>query len=66
MLWIDLRTHPDNNIHGGGLFLNNICDGVKIEIKCKVGRSRNITCHLFVVADAITEIMKSNLVNIKY
>ena len=22
-LWIDLRSHPDNDIHGGGLFLNN-------------------------------------------
>ena len=22
-LWIDLRTHPDNGIHGGGMVLNN-------------------------------------------
>ena len=36
-LWIDLRTHPDNTIHRGGLFLNNTRDGVKIEIKRKVG-----------------------------
>ena len=65
-LWIDLRSHPDNDIHGGGLFLNNTRDGVKIEIKRQTGGSGNITCHMFVVADAIVEIMKSNLQNIKY
>ena len=65
-LWIDLRCHPDNDIHGGGLFLNNTRDGVKIEIKCQTDESGNITCHMFVVADAIMEIMKSNLHSIKY
>ena len=65
-LWIDLRSHPDDDIHGGGLFLNNTRDGVKIKIKRQTGGSGNITCHMFVVADAIMEIMKSNLQNIKY
>ena len=32
-LWIDLRTFPDNGIHGGGLHVNNTRDGVKLEIK---------------------------------
>ena len=31
-LWIDLRTFPDNGIHGDGLTLNNTRDGVKLEI----------------------------------
>ena len=65
-LWIDLRSQPDNDIHGGGLFLNNTRDGVKTKIKRQTSGSGNITCHMFVVADAIMEIMKSNLQNIKY
>ena len=65
-LWIDLRSHPDNDIHGGGLILNNTRDGVKIEIKRQTDGSGNITCHMFVVADAIMEIKESNLLNIKY
>ena len=65
-LWIDLRSYPDNDIHGGGLFLYNTRDGVKIEIERQTGGSGNITCHMFVFADAIMEIMKSNLHNIKY
>lgn len=65
-LWIDLRTHPDNNIHGGGLVLNNTRDGVKLEMKRKVGGSGSINCHMFVVADALMEVMNSNLRAIMY
>ena len=65
-LWIDLRSHPDNDIHGSGIFLKNTQDGVKIEIKRQTGGSGNITCHMFVVADATMEIKQSNLDSIKY
>ena len=65
-LWVDMRTHPDNLIHGGGLALNNTHDGVKIEIKRKQSGSGTVTCHMFVVADAVMEIMNSSLRSIKY
>ena len=65
-LWIDLRTYPDNSIHGGGLVLNNTRDGLKLEMKRKVGGTGNITCFMFVVADALMEVMNSNLRSIMY
>ena len=65
-LWIDLKTYPDNDIHGGGLTLNNTRNRVKLEIKRKVGGSGNMTCHMFVVADALMEVMNSNLKSILY
>ena len=66
-LWIDLRTHPDNDIHGGGFLLNNPRDGVKMEIRQQTdGGSGKITCYMFLVADAVMEIINSNLLNIKY
>ena len=65
-LWIDLRTFPDNGIHGGGLHVNTTRDGVKLEIKRKTGGSGNITGHMFVVADALMEIMNTELKSIKY
>ena len=65
-LWIDLRTHPDNGIHGGGLVLNNTRDGVKIEIKRNLSGSGSMTCYMFVVADALMEVMNSNLRLIMY
>ena len=65
-LWIDLRTYPDNGFHGGGLTLNNTRDGVKLEIKRTVGGSGNMTCHMFVIADALMEVQNSNLKAILY
>ena len=65
-LWIDLRTHPDNDIHGGGFLLKNTRDGVKIEIRRQTSGSGSITCNMFLVADAVMEIINSNLHSIKY
>ena len=65
-LWIDLRTHPDNDIHGGGFLLNSTRDGVKTESRRQTGGSGSITCHMLLVADAVMEIINSNLNSIKY
>ena len=65
-LWIDLRTFPDEVIHGGGFSLDSTSDGVKLEIRRKAGGSGKITCYIYVVSDALVEIMNSGLVSIKY
>ena len=59
-LWIDLRSHADNEIHGSGLALKDTRDGVKLEIRRKVGGSGNIACDMFIVADALMQIQNSN------
>ena len=64
-LWIDLRTHSDN-IRGSGLALRDTRDGVKLEIRRTTGGSGNIPCHMFIVADALMEIMNSSLRSIMY
>ena len=65
-LWIDLRTFPDEEIHGGGFSLDSTSDGVKLEIRRKAGGSGKITCFIYVVSDALVEIVNSGLVSIKY
>ena len=65
-LWIDLRTHSDNNIHGSGLALRDTRDGVKLEIRRTTGGSGTITCHMFIVADVLMEISNSSLRSIMY
>ena len=66
-LWIDLRTFPDEGIHGGGFSLDSTSsDGVKLEIRRKAGGSGKVTCYIYVVSDAIVEIMNSGLASIKY
>ncbi|KAK3747203.1 hypothetical protein QZH41_004130 [Actinostola sp. cb2023] len=65
-LWIDLRTFADNKIHGNGLLLNSTKDGVKLEMKRKVGGSGTLTCYMFVIADALMEIQDRSLKAILY
>ena len=65
-LWVDLRSHTDNEIHGSGLALKDTRDGVKLEIRRKVGGSGNITCDMFIVADALMQIKNSGLNAILY
>ena len=65
-LWIDLRTFPDEVIHGSGFSLDSTSDGVKLEIRRKTGGSGKITCYVYIVSDALVEIMKSGLASIKY
>ena len=65
-LWIDLRTFPDEEIHGGGFTLDSTSDGVKLEIRRKAGGSGKVTCYIYVVSDAIVEVMNGKLSTIKY
>ena len=65
-LWIDLRTFPDPEIHGEGFALDSTSDGVKLEIRRKAVGSGKVTCHMFVVSDAIAEVMNGGLSSIKY
>ena len=65
-LWIDLRTFPDPEIHGGGFALDSTCDGVKLEIRRKAGGSGTVTCYMYIVSDAIAEVMNGGLSSIKY
>ena len=65
-LWIDLRAHSDNSIHGSGLALRDAQDGVTLEIRRTTGGSGTITCHIFIVADALMEIANSGLRSIMY
>ena len=65
-LWIDLRTFPGKDIHGGGFTLDSTSDGVKLEIRRKAGGSGKITCYMYVVSDALVEIMNSSLHSINY
>ena len=60
-LWVDMRTFPSNNIHGGGLKLDNTLGGIQLMIKRKTGGSGNISCYVFVVADAVMDVMNSDL-----
>ena len=65
-LWIDLQTIPDSKIHGGGFSLDSTLDGVKLEIRRKAGGSGKVTCYIYIVSDALVDVMNGGLGSIKY
>ena len=65
-LWIDLRSFPDPEVHGGGFSLDSTSDGVKLEIRRKAGGSGKVTCYIYIVSDAIVEVLNGGLNGIKY
>lgn len=65
-LWIDLRSYPDNSIHGNGLHLSSTKDGVKIEMKRTSAGSINVTCYMFVIGDGLLEFENNDLKAIMY
>ena len=65
-LWIDLRSYPDNHVHGNGLELTSTRDGIRLEINREKRGGRVLTCYMFVVADAAMSIINSNLKEIAY
>ena len=66
-LWIDLQSHFDNEVHGSrSFFSSDTRDGVKLLIKRNTGGSGHFTCYMFVVADALMEMLGGSLKSILY
>ena len=65
-LWIDLRTYPDDSIHGNGLRFDDTKDGVKLEITRTSSGSAGdtLTCHMFLVSDAMVTFKNNGLLSI--
>ena len=51
-LWIDLRSTPDNNLHGDGIVVGRSQDGVRLVVDVAGIASTTVDCHVFVVSDA--------------
>jgi len=65
-LLIDLRSMPDQNIHGSGTRLVNSTDGVQLELHRKATGSGVIKCHVFVISDAQFNILGNQLESVLY
>ena len=66
-LWVDLRTHEDNNAHGSGLRLINAQDGVSLEITRSAHTTETtINGYIFVVSDAQVNVSNGSVVSVMY
>ena len=62
---VDFRTVDDENVSGSGRKLIGTQAGVLLEIE-KEATSTDLSCHVFVVADGIVNIVENKLQGVEY
>lgn len=65
-LLINLRSMPNQTMHGRGTCLVNTNDGVQLELEWKGRGSGNVNCHVFVIRDLQMNIMEQQFVDVHY
>lgn len=65
-LLVDLRTMSSHDLYGSGRRLVNTKDGVQLEIERKGSGSGNVNCHVFVISDALMNILGRQLDSVEY
>jgi len=65
-LLIDLRSMPDQNIHGSGTRLVNSTDGVHLVLEGKATGSGVIKCHVFVISDSQANFIGNQLHSVQF
>jgi hypothetical protein len=50
--WLDMRSHPNHNLHGSGLLMEKPAAGVKIHFEKDTPLDRDLVCYVYVLTDA--------------
>ena len=51
-LWLDLRSTDDNTLHSSGRRIENVSEGVTIQIEKEQESNENLNIYLFIIQDA--------------
>ena len=51
-LLIDMRSMTDQAMHGSGMQVLNVEDGIQLELERDLVGSGNVNCHVFVISDS--------------
>ena len=65
-LWIDLRTCEDNELHGSGRRIENMAQGVSLELHKEAGPNQDLDVYIYVLSDAQLNIENERLQNVMY
>ena len=61
-LWLDFQTIDDNTLHGSGRRLENISEGVRLQIMKEAGSAGKLSCYLFLLIN----ISDAQVLNVLY
>ena len=65
-LLLDSRTIDDNRLHGSGRRLENISEGVRLQIMKEAGSAGKLSCYLYIFQDAQINISDAQFLNVVY
>ena len=65
-LWLDFRTIDDNTLHGSGIRLENISEGIQLQITKKAESAGKMSCYLYIFQDAQINISDAQFLNVVY
>ena len=65
-LWLDFRTIDDNRLHGSGRRLENISEGICLQITKEAGNVGKLSCFLFIFQDAQINFSDAQILNVVY
>ena len=65
-LFINRRRMRDIDLHGSGLRLVNMKEGVQLAINIKALGSVNVKCHIFILSDTQLSIINRELESVTY
>ena len=65
-LWLDFRTIDNNRLHGSGRRLENISEGICLQITKEAGASGKLSCYLYIFQDAQINISDAQFLNVVY
>ena len=65
-LWLDFRTIDHNRLHGSGRRLENISEGIRLQITKEAGNAGKLSCYLYIFQDAQINISDTQFLNVVY
>ena len=65
-LWLDFQTIDDGRLHGSGRALQNISEGVHLQIMKEAGSAGKLSCYLFIFQDTQINISDAQFLNVVY
>ena len=65
-LLIDMRSMADQALHGSGVVLVNVEDGIQVELERDLEGSGVVNCHFFVISDSELNIRERQFLPVQY
>ena len=65
-LWLDFRTIDENTLHGTGRRIENVSEGITLQLEKKAEANEKINAYIYLIMDAQLNIQNGEFVSVLY